>query len=671
MDPAATREIFWNIPHATIPLFYGLVGAAVAVLAWGFWRRWRAWGHGRPRPSFDEVGRRLKALAIDGLGQRKLFRERFGGWMHAGLLWGFLVLLYGTTVVFLEYDFNLGIFHGGFYLLTSLACDLFGLFFLGALLAAGWRRFVLKPDRLEQSRDLVIMWATLVLITVSGFLVEGLRILGVGFPAFEVWSPVGYGLAGFFQAAGLGGDALRATHRWLWWGHAALVSGLIAYIPFSMLRHIVAASLNILYQPLEAPGALRPVTIEEVETTGRFGAGELSDFSWTQLVSLDACTECGRCQDACPAYAADLPLSPKSVVLDLQRHMTATLVGGGGDDTSLHGEVIQAETLWSCVTCQACVQECPVMIEHIDLIVDMRRHLVGKGAVPPTARTTLMKLTNHGNVYGFPPEERADWAEGLGLAGPEEGGEEAYLFFVGCVSSYDRRNQKIAQALVKVMRAASVPFFILGRKERCCGDPARRYGDEFLYQQFVEENIKAFDKYKVKRVITHCPHCFNTFKNEYPQFGGTYEVLHHSHLIEQLLKDGRVPLKRTLPQALTYHDSCYLGRHNGTFDAPREAFETVTGQPIREMDLSRDKSFCCGGGGGHMWMEVDVEAQRINQLRFKQALDVEAETIGTACPFCVTMLEDAGKVLDREDVEVRDFVELLAEALDDEGGQPR
>ena len=666
MDPSATREIFWNIPHATIPLFYGLAALATAVFAWGFWRRWQAWSQGQPRPGLDVVGQRLKALLTEGLGQRKLFRERFGGWMHAGLMWGFLVLLYGTTVVFLEYDFNLGIFHGKSYLFTSLACDLFGLFFLGAILAAGWRRFIIKPDRLERGRDFVIMWAALVLITVSGFLIEGLRILGTGYPAFEVWSPVGYGLAGMFRLAGLGGDVLRATHLFFWWGHALLVFGLIAYVPFSMLRHIVAASLNILYQPLEAPGALRPVTMEEVEATGKFGAGELEDFSWTQLVSLDACTECGRCQDACPAYAADLPLSPKAVVLDLQHHMTGTLVGGDKGEGAMHGDVIQADTLWSCVSCRACVEECPVMIEHIDIIVDMRRHLVGEGAVPPTARTTLMKLTNHGNVYGFPQDERGDWAEGLELAGPEEGDEEAYLFFVGCVSSFDRRNQKIAKALVKVLRAAGVKFFILGPKERCCGDPARRYGDEFLFQQFVAENIATFEQYKVRRIITHCPHCFNTLKNEYPQFGGDYEVLHHSHIIEQLLKDGRLPLKRTLPQALTYHDSCYLGRHNRTFDAPREAFEAVTGEPIREMDRSRDRSFCCGGGGGHMWMEIDVEAQRINQLRFKQALDVEAETIGTACPFCVTMLEDAGKVLDREDVEVRDFVELLSDALDEE-----
>lgn len=666
MDPSATREIFWNIPQAAIPLFYGLAALATAVFAWGFWRRWQAWSQGRPGPGLDVVGRRLKALLTEGLGQRKLFRERFGGWMHAGLMWGFLVLLYGTTVVFLEYDFNLGIFRGRSYLFTSLACDLFGLFFLGAILAAGWRRFIIKPDRLEQGRDFVIMWAALVLITVSGFLIEGLRILGTGYPAFEVWSPVGYGLAGAFRLAGLGGDALRATHLWLWWGHALLVFGLIAYVPFSMLRHIVAASLNILYQPMEAPGALRPVTMEEVEATGKFGAGELEDFSWTQLLSLDACTECGRCQDACPAYAADLPLSPKAVVLDLQHHMTETLVGGDKGKGAMHGDVIQADTLWSCVSCRACVEECPVMIEHIDIIVDMRRHLVGEGAVPPTARTTLMKLTNHGNVYGFPQDERAEWAEGLELAGPEEGDEEAYLFFVGCVSSFDRRNQKIAKALVKVLRAAGVNFFILGAKERCSGDPARRFGDEFLFQQFVEENIATFEQYKVRRIITHCPHCFNTLKNEYPQFGGNYEVLHHSHIIEQLLKDGRLPLKRTLPQALTYHDSCYLGRHNRTFDAPREAFEAATGEPIREMDRSRDKSFCCGGGGGHMWMEIDVEAQRINQLRFKQALDVEAETIGTACPFCVTMLEDAGKVLDREDVEVRDFVELLSDALDEE-----
>jgi Fe-S oxidoreductase len=537
---------------------------------------------------------------------------------------------------------------------------------LGALVAGGGRRFISKPERLDQSRDFVLLWGGLLLITVSGFLVEGLRILGTGFPAFEVWSPVGYSLAGLFKAAGLGGSVLLSAHLLLWWAHAFVVFGFIAYIPFSMLRHVVAAPLNIFFQPFDAPGALRPVSMEEVEATGRFGAGTLEDFTFQELVSLDACTHCGRCQDACPAYAADYPLSPKAVVLDLQGHMTSALVAGGTDGSSFHGEVIQAETLWSCVSCRACVEECPVVIDQLGLIMDMRRHLVGEGAVPATSRSTLMKLTNHGNVYGFPQDERADWAEGLEIKEPEERDEEAYLFFVGCVSSFDKRNQRIAKALTKVLKAAGVAFFILGPKERCCGDPARRYGDEFLYQQLVEENLKTFERYKVKRIVTHCPHCFNTLKNEYPQFGGDFEVLHHSHLIERLLGEGRLPLKRTVPQALTFHDSCYLGRHNGTFDAPREAFRSATGRPVLEMEKNRDRSFCCGGGGGHMWMELDVEAQRINQLRFNQALDVKAETIGTACPFCVTMLEDAGKVLDREDVKVRDFVEILSEALDEE-----
>lgn len=663
MEPVPTREIFWNIPHGTIPLLYALTALALAVFAWGWWRRLRAWSKGREKPSLDHLGRRLRMLLTQGLGQAKLFRERFGGWMHAGILWGFLVLLYGTTVVALEYDFGLGIFHGPFYLFTSFACDVFGLFFLGALVAGGWRRLLKKPDRLEQKRDIVLFWAVLVVIIVSGFVVEGLRILGTGTPSFEVWSPVGWSLAGLFGSAGLGGEGLRAAHRTLWWSHAVLVFGFIAYIPFSMARHMLTAPLNILLQPFETPGALRPVTMAEVEATGRFGAGRLEDFTWQELLSLDACTECGRCQDACPAYASDHPLSPKAVVLDLQHHMSETLVAKGAGGEGMHGGVIQPETLWSCVTCRACVEECPVVIDQLDLIVDMRRHLVGEGAVPATARATLMKLTNHGNVYGFPQDERADWAEGLELAGPEEADEEAYLLFVGCVSSFDKRNQKIAKALATVLKAAGVPFFILGPKERCCGDPARRYGDEFLYQQLVEENIKTFERYRVKRVVTHCPHCFNTLKNEYPQFGGTYEVIHHSHLVEKLLKEGRLDLKRTLPQALTYHDSCYLGRHNRTFDAPREAFRAATGGPLKEMDKSRDRSFCCGGGGGHMWMELDVEAQRINQLRFRQALEVEAETIGTACPFCVTMLEDAGKVLDREDVKIKDFVELLSEAL--------
>jgi Fe-S oxidoreductase len=407
---------------------------------------------------------------------------------------------------------------------------------------------------------------------------------------------------------------------------------------------------------------MRLVSLEEVESTGRFGAGRLEDFSWIELLSLDACTECGRCQDACPANEAGLPLSPKALVLDLQHHMTLR-ISRGNDGSGLHGDTIRAETLWSCLTCRACVEECPVLIDQMSLILEMRRHLVGEGAVPPGARSTLMKLNHHGNVYGFAPEERGLWAEGLGLPSARDVPEDGLLLFVGCVSSYDRRAQRTVKALVEVLRTAGLEPSILGPKERCCGDPARRLGDEFLFQQLAQENIAAFREAQVRRIVTPCPHCYNILKNEYPQLGADFEVLHHSHLVASLLKEGRLRPKRSLPRALTYHDSCYLGRHNQTYEAPREAFRAATGGELLEMPLSLDRSFCCGGGGGHMWMEMDEEAERINQIRFHQALEVGATTIGTACPFCVAMLEDAGKVLDREDVEVRDFVELLAEAL--------
>jgi Fe-S oxidoreductase len=582
--------------------------------------------------------------------------------MHALMFWGFGALFLGTVLATIDYDITLRLpfgldfklLRGPFYLVYELTLDLFGLFFVIGLALALYRRFVKRPTRVDATAAFAWALGLLLVINVTGFVLEACR-LAVVRPWWAPWSPVGWALGKGLVALGLGEPALRALHLGTWLFHFAISFAFIALLPYSYFRHLITTPLNIFFAKLEPRGALKP--IENIEEAEALGVSRLEEFSWKRRLDFDACTLCGRCQDVCPAHLAGTALSPKRVIVKLRDLMNA------GNGKAIHGETITAEELWACTTCMACVEACPAFIDIVDTIVDLRRYLaLSEGALPGTAGASLQNMQRAGNPWGLAAADRLAWAEGLDVPRLELDREVEYLYWVGCSASYDRRNQQIARAMVKVLKAAGVSYAVMA-EEKCNGDAARRLGEEYLYQTLAKENIESLGRYRFRKVITNCPHCFNTLGREYRQFGGEYEVVHHSVAIAELIRAGRLRLTRPREELLTYHDSCYLGRYNGVLDAPRESLQAIPGLRLAEMPRNREQGLCCGGGGGHMWMEVRGK-QRVNEIRVTEALATGARTVGTACPFCLAMVDLGRKVKGAEDtLQVKDIAELVAESL--------
>jgi Fe-S oxidoreductase len=467
---------------------------------------------------------------------------------------------------------------------------------------------------------------------------------------------VGYGLGQAMRAAGMSEGALRGLHLGVWLFHAAISLAFIALIPYSYFIHLITTSLNVFFAKLTPRGAI--VKIENIEQAESLGVSRLEEFSWKRRLDFDACVECGRCQDACPAWLAGTALSPKQIIVKLKRHLHGQLPG------PIHGELIKPEELWACTTCMACVQECPAFIDIVDTIVDLRRYLaLSEGALPSTAPQSLQNIQRAGNPWGLPAAERLAWAEGLDVPLMEPGREVEYLYWVGCSAAYDKRNQAIARSVVKILKAAGVSFGVM-QEERCHAEVGRRLGEEYLYQTVQQDTVGALNGYRFQKVLAHCPHCFNTIKNEFPQFGGSYEVVHHSVLIRELLAAGRIRPSKPVDATVAFHDSCYLGRYNGIMEAPREVARAVPGLRVIELPRNRERGLCCGGGGGHMWMEVPAK-KRVNIIRVEEALETPATVVGTACPFCLAMVDLGRKVKGAEDrLAVKDISELVAESLE-------
>jgi Fe-S oxidoreductase len=654
------RDTFWNVPAwAQIALYIG--GAlAIVIFAYGMWQRVTLWRRGLPEHRLDRIPERLGLVAAHALGQVRTLSQAYPGVMHAIMCWGFLALFMGTVLATIDWDVTLPLFgykllKGQFYLVYETVLDLFGLFFVIGLGMAVWRRFVIRPARVDATSRFAWVLTLLLVINVTGFVMEACR-LAVTEPWWAPWSPVGYGLGRAFVALGMTPGVLGGLHLGTWLFHAAIALLFIAVIPYSYFIHLLTTPLNIFFAKLGPRGAIREIkNIEEAET---LGISKLEEFSWKRRLDFDACVECGRCQAACPAYMAGTALSPKQIIVKLKRHMHGELPG------PIHGELIKADELWACTTCMACVQECPAFIDIVDTIVDLRRYLtLSEGALPSTAPQSLQNIQRAGNPWGLPAGERLAWAQGLDVPLMEAGREVEYLYWVGCSASYDKRNQAIARAVVKILNAAGVSYGVMS-EERCHAEVGRRLGEEYLYQTVQQENVAAIQQYRFRKVITHCPHCFNTIKNEFPQFGGTYEVLHHSQVIEELLAAGRIKATKPLDASVAFHDSCYLGRYNGIMDAPRNVAKAVPGLRLVELPRSRERGLCCGGGGGHMWMEVKAE-KRVNLIRVEEALEAKVDMVGTACPFCLAMIDLGRKVKGAEEtLAVKDVSELVAESLE-------
>jgi len=653
------RDTFWNVPGWAQFLLYALSVVAIGVFALGTWQRVSVWLEGKPENRFDRLPDRVRFLLRHGLFQARTLTQRYPGVMHALMFWGFCALFLGTVLATIDYDITLPLgvklLKGPFYLFYELSLDLFGLFFVVGLGLALYRRFVARPTRVDPTPGFAFALGLLFVINVTGFVLEACR-LAVVRPSWGPWSPVGWALGQAFLAVGMTEPALRGLHLGTWLFHFVISFGFIAIIPYSYFMHLITTPLNIFFAKLAPQGALRPIdNIEEAES---LGVSKLEELSWKRRLDLDACTLCGRCQDVCPAHLAGTPLSPKRIIVKLRNLMHE------GNGRAIHGETIAAEELWACTTCMACVEACPAFIDIVDTIVDLRRYLaLSEGALPATAGTSLQNMQRAGNPWGMAAADRLAWAEGLDVPRLEEGREVEYLYWVGCSASYDRRNQSIARAVVRILKAAGVSFAVM-QEEKCNGDAARRLGEEYLYQTLAGENIENLKRYRFRKVITACPHCFNTIGNEYRQFGGAFEVLHHSVVISELIRAGRLRLARPRAELLTYHDSCYLGRYNGVFDAPRDSLKAIPGLQLVEMSRSRNKGLCCGGGGGHMWMEVRGK-RRVNEIRVEEALTTKARTVGTACPFCLAMVDLGRKVKGvEEELQVKDVAELVAEALE-------
>ncbi|MCI0334773.1 MAG: 4Fe-4S dicluster domain-containing protein [Planctomycetes bacterium] len=669
-EPAQlTREVFGNVPAWAQTLFYLLAAAAVGVFVYGIVRRVRLWRKGRP--ACDAVSWRtaVRRLLRDVLLQKRLWGRGMASLAHVLLFSGFVVLLIGTTLIGVEHfladvlgrEPNAPVFHKGLYFgVYELVTDTFGV-----ALIAGCGMFLVRRLRgtgsFARSPADVGVLVALLAIGVTGYAVESLRIIHAE-TRLAGLSPVGYLCAAAFQGTGIGREAAGQFHFLLWWTHAALALGFIALMPYTRLLHSLAGMVNLAIRD-HALGVLQPVSIAEVETTGQIGVARLADFSYRQLIELDACVSCGRCEDSCPAFEAGKPLSPRNVVQDLVGAMN-----GPGLEQNVHGDVIAAETLWSCTTCGACADVCPLGISPMRMITDMRRYLIGEGALRGSPAVALQKTERAGNPWGMAASDRLAWAAGLDVPLASERPDFEWLYWVGCAAAYDRRAQKVARSVARLLKAANVNFAVLGTEERCTGESARRMGDEFLFQQLAEQNVATFASRGAKKILAHCPHCVNSLRNDYSQFGGQFEVVHHSQLLSELVQQGRLKPAahgKSAAGSITYHDPCYLARVSGVTEPPRAvlaASASGTGQAtVVELPRNRRQTACCGAGGGRMWFD-DALAQRVGQTRVREIAASGSDTVAVACPFCLVMLTD-GLAAHRPDVQVRDIAEVLAEAV--------
>ncbi len=681
--------------------------------------------------------RRFLILASELLGQRRVNRKAIARAFHAPIFFGFLVLTFTTTMVLIDHDFGIEIYRGRFYLAVTLLSDLFGLALLVGLFLAIHRRYLSKPDEIHRSHGDSYMLVILVLLVVQGFLLEALRIHAtkdpwalyspVGYVVSRLFWPFGP------EAS----RDLHFVVWWFHTVTVFVFIALLPYSKFihiftssaNLFFRNLARPKGAIRYPGDIEQLLESSALSE-SAEFRIGVSHVGDLSWKQRLDLDACTACGRCQEVCPAYNSGKVLSPKWLILDTRNHLhmlelSGKLHGGGNNNgngpaktsglESLHhtlasrfsplhhgaitpsaraanplvqqalenpgenetdpisGTVMDENVFWACTTCRACMEACPVGIEHVDYILDVRRSMaLMEGRLPNEARTPLRSLETRGNPFGD-PAERPRWADGLPVKIVKPGDKVEVLYWVGCISAYDKRKQAIARAMVTILNASQISWGMLGAKENCTGDPARRLGEENLFQTLAKKNLEILSQVSFETMVANCPHCFNTMKHEYPQIGSFKKngkpphVIHHSEFIRELLRTKQIAIEDVVSESFTYHDPCYLGRYNDVYDAPRDTLVQLGGSKgkLNEMSASREKGLCCGAGGGHYWFDMK-QGERVNVIRANQVHETGAKLVGTACPFCMQMLEDGMKLTGREEIRVRDIAELVAEGLENQ-----
>ena len=665
---------------AKIIIFTAWMGGTFGLMAYMIIHRFRNTLHGKPENRYDRLGDRLKYFLTNVVGQDKVLQDPISGIAHVFIMWGFVVLGFGAMNLAIEGLFGVPVPFVGDNPLFIGFKELFLLLVYIGVIVAVLRRTVLKPARIENSAEAFAILGLISLIVTGDLLYNGAN--------FALGENPGIRSAAFFanfvstMLAGNSPDTLQSLATGAWWLHFLAMGSMALLIPGSKHLHLAFAPANAIFHTLRPKGSLAKVDFED-ETAETFGVNKIGEFTWKQLFDTYTCTRCGRCTEHCPACQTGKPLDPRALHVEL-RHLleeSAPLldkIKAAGEQKPEFTEAEQAildkmivdgvfseEFIWSCTTCRACEQACPVSNEHVQKIVDLRRYMVMTEAQMPEDVQRAFNCFKSGNPWKLPRSARGEWMNGLDV--PAWSKEAEYLLYVGCAGAYDDRAKKVSAALVKVLKAAGVNFGVLGGEEPCCGETIRRMGNEFEFQPLAEGNVELFKEMGVKKIITLCPHCFNSLKNDYPDFGSDFTVIHHSEFLAELVQSGKIKVEGSFGAKVVYHDGCYLGRHNDVYAAPRDVLKAVPGVSLTEMEQNRKNAFCCGAGGGRNWMEEHIGEglERINEVRTKEALATGAEVIATACPYCLTMMLDGTKAHNAEEqVRTLDIAEILAQSLE-------
>lgn len=667
----ATREVMWNIPFSFKVAMYVLLVASFAIFAKGMWGKVLFLTRGQGVSKLKELlphklnwKNFFETLFFTG----KVTRKANVGIFHSLIYYGFVILWIATDLVAIHADTPFQIFKGWTYIIVSFLADIAGIAILIGLALAFYRRYVKTPASLSatQPKREYFMYGMLAALVIIGYLLEGLRILGTGMPIDEArWSPVGWMVANFFETFGWSNESLATVYRTLWLGHMANTMAFFASIPYSKFSHIIFLPLASLLTPARRGAVLNPMNFED-ENAETFGLGKASELTLKNRLDLLTCVECGRCTDVCPALNAGKNLNPKTIVTKA-RDLVEAAWNNGQADVELWGEnpIYEANELDACTTCGACMEECPANIEHVSLILEAKRYkTLTLGEIPPAAADATNKVKINGNPWGITQDDRFKWADGLDVPVIESGKKVDYLYYVGCAGSYDSANQKVVQDTVGLLKKAGVSFAVMGKTEKCNGDPVRRFGDEYSFYEIAIENIANMRQYDFDKVVTHCPHCLHTIGKEYGKFeDGAFETVHHTELLAELIRNGKLNPTKEMTGELTFHDPCYLGRHHGEYDAPRDILSSIPGLKIKEMETAKDKARCCGMGGGNMWYELP-EGEHLAKKRLEDIAEVKVPKLATACSYCMINFNSSkAQVPATEEIDIQDVASILAQSV--------
>jgi Fe-S oxidoreductase/nitrate reductase gamma subunit len=664
-EVVATREVMWMIPTSFKVLMYVLMFVAFGIFGKGLLDKYKyvTQGNGTKGLLPEKLNwkRFLETIFFTG----KVTRNGYVGLFHSLIYYGFVILTIATELVAIHADTPLKPFQGTTYIVISFLADWAGVAILIGLIMAYKRRYVDRPDYLSATKPTneLFMYGMIFSLVFVGFVLEGLRISASGMPVNEqLWSPVGWFSAFVINQIPFNDESMALTYKTLWFFHMLNTMAFIASISHTKFFHMVIAPFNALITPERRAAVLNPMDFED-ETRETFGLGKASELSAKQRMDTLACVECGRCTQVCPANLAERPLNPKTIITKMRDEMD----GAKGEDLDFWEKQTYSDIeLDSCTTCGACMEECPMNIEHVTTIMDLKRYkALTLGQIPPDAATAANNIRVNGNPWGVAQDDRFNWAEGLDVPVIEAGKKVDYLYYVGCAGSYDAGNQKVVKDTVELLHKAGVSFAVMGKTEKCNGDPIRRFGDEYTFFEVAIENIANMRQYDFGKVVTHCPHCLHTIGKEYAKFDdGDFETIHHTELLADLLKAGKLQPKKEVKEELTFHDPCYLGRHHGQYDAPREVLKAIPGVEIKEMVKNKDKALCCGMGGGNMWYEIH-EGNDLVENRLEHVGETKVYKLATSCSFCMINFNSGkGKVKETEELEIEDIASILKKSVE-------